>query len=939
MNYYRLCAKAAFLLALVAAPAVVFAGGKTEEANFTTPAQLYYLSPKIADGNTDTLEINLSETVTPGRGRTFVQSVFTVYDTTGSVVFEQVTPLEKAKTIPSISYDGTDKDGNPLTDGVYIFTIVTTDNKNNKSSSDPFPLVVDNTPPEIRTVRLIAGNVVVPSADDGVGIAINGTPELLWEAYAVSADGTKTLVLSQKSEQPQDPPQTWEWKGTASSGAEVASGAYELEVRAQDGAGNSATLALDTKLIVSSEGALTLSSDLAAVSPNGDGVMDRAALTISGDEALLESFESVQIVASVPQENGRTQKAAVVDAESVTNLYFEGEDQFGLALEEGPYEVFVQAKTKGGDVYVTNRVPVAVDATAPKISFSVQTAPTPTPADEPLYVGGEDRAQLVGTFSVDDPNAKTELRVLRGEEEVALRELPFSAQPAQFTIPADFQVAEGQEPVDGLYTAFITSTDEAGNTAKYPPVKVIRDTEEKTLTVTTSAESLSANKNPITISSEYSQTGLKETLLEITDADGKAVRTEALPYYLPSYEWNARDNANVIVPDGAYDVKVTAVYYNGAFAEQTLSGITVDSTPPEITEFTPNAEIIEPQKTDAPNAVFSVAQNSNEEGVTWKAEIRSVTDEVIFSQETTELSTFTWDVKTADGANAPDGDYFYVISAEDAAGNKAERTASFVVDTGVYNAGEVLNASDPLRPIYFSGYNGDLFAVSEEEKPALYENLLYIRGIARLLKTDSSYTITITGHAAGLLSGAAGEREQNEVLIPLSRERATSVSRALEVLGIDAGRITLKAVGGSFPAVENPSAQDIGKNRRVEFEIAGGVQSAAPATDAAAEQSADQPADQSTGQPADAAASETAQDATGQPATDQSAGQPADQTADQSAEQPADAAAPQDATGATAEDAAAPQDAAAAPASSAEGQATDQTQTAPPATEQPATQQ
>ena len=121
-----------------------------------------------------------------------------------------------------------------------------------------------------------------------------------------------------------------------------------------------------------------------------------------------------------------------------------------------------------------------------------------------------------------------------------------------------------------------------------------------------------------------------------------------------------------------------------------------------------------------------------------------------------------------------------------------------------------------MPQIYFSAYSDDIF--SPDNQGERYDNLINIRSIAKLLKAYN-YPVTIVGHAAQLLSGARAKTEQTDVLIPLSRQRAEKIKRSLEILGVPSDQISIKAVGGAEPQVENASAEEIWKNRRVEFII------------------------------------------------------------------------------------------------------------------------
>ncbi len=63
------------------------------------------------------------------------------------------------------------------------------------------------------------------------------------------------------------------------------------------------------------------------------------------------------------------------------------------------------------------------------------------------------------------------------------------------------------------------------------------------------------------------------------------------------------------------------------------------------------------------------------------------------------------------------------------------------------------------------------------------------------------------------------EREHEEVLLPLSEERAEVIMEALIDRGVDEDRLSAVGRGGSEPLVPHDDTENRWKNRRVEFEL------------------------------------------------------------------------------------------------------------------------
>jgi len=91
--------------------------------------------------------------------------------------------------------------------------------------------------------------------------------------------------------------------------------------------------------------------------------------------------------------------------------------------------------------------------------------------------------------------------------------------------------------------------------------------------------------------------------------------------------------------------------------------------------------------------------------------------------------------------------------------------------------------------------------------------------LAEIFERFPEYTIQIEGHANHRMDPESreGVLEQEEILIPLSLERAEAVKLALMELGIEGDRVIASGIGGADPIFSFNDSQNSWKNRRVEF--------------------------------------------------------------------------------------------------------------------------
>jgi outer membrane protein OmpA-like peptidoglycan-associated protein len=91
--------------------------------------------------------------------------------------------------------------------------------------------------------------------------------------------------------------------------------------------------------------------------------------------------------------------------------------------------------------------------------------------------------------------------------------------------------------------------------------------------------------------------------------------------------------------------------------------------------------------------------------------------------------------------------------------------------------------------------------------------------LTEILNKYGQYNIQLEGHAVRLLwkDEKKWKTEENDVLLPLSRERAESIKSALIQRGIKVERMSSMGYGGYRPVVPHSDEQNRWKNRRVEF--------------------------------------------------------------------------------------------------------------------------
>lgn len=201
----------------------------------------------------------------------------------------------------------------------------------------------------------------------------------------------------------------------------------------------------------------------------------------------------------------------------------------------------------------------------------------------------------------------------------------------------------------------------------------------------------------------------------------------------------------------------------------------------------------------------------------WEIQIMDPLGNIFYARQ--ELGsppkTFIWDGTSNDGERVSSVvNYILTLKIEDLLGRI--QTHEVDIQTGIL----VIQDGDRLKiRIPSIVYAPDSSFLLTDETETGQKNREILIKLAEIFKRYPEYTIQIEGHANHRMNpdDRAGILEQEEILIPLSLERAESVKQALIELGIEGERIVASGIGGADPIFPFDDNLNSWKNRRVEF--------------------------------------------------------------------------------------------------------------------------
>ncbi len=565
--------------------------------------------------------------------------------------------------------------GSVVPDGRYRIVIEAVDDNGNLASTEPWAVVVDTLPPTVTAAGPGASGEALIFSPDGDGnkdsfaITQKGSQEDVWKAEVSDAAGTPVRVWTFTAASPAD----LLWDGKNDSGQVVPDGVYAYRISSVDRAGNSASARVENIIVNTQQPPVGVSIDLAAFSPNGDGIKD-----------------SINLIPNVPVRGGISGwNLAVLDAsgnerwsisgsnaESLATRYsFAGKDNSGQLLPAGSY------RTRLTVFYVNGHRPVAyspgfiIDITAPQATVSVSRT-----AFNPL--GDADVTVTISQTGSEEERWTGDMTNAAG---LAVKTWTFIGVPDP-TVVWDGSDNAGKVVPDGAYTYRLSATDKAGNSGHATGSAIMVDTQNKAVRLSLDRRAFSPNGDGVAdtvtlLPESQSATPIQSWNLSLLNAADGKVRSYTGTGTLPAkVVWDGKADDGRKAPDGVYHAELAVRYITAELERARSVDMALDTLAPSInlsaayTLFSPDG--------DGRKDSLEIYQESVP-GDTWNGRIVDKAGRVYRSWTWKDRAApFSWDGTDAEGNKVPDGVYRYLVQAEDPAGNKTERFIdNIVVDT------------------------------------------------------------------------------------------------------------------------------------------------------------------------------------------------------------------------------------------------------------------
>lgn len=467
------------------------------------------------------------------------------------------------------------------------------------------------------------------------------------------------------------PPAELQWDGKDLSNRLVKDGIYLFTLGLVTPAGNQVAIAPSPLIVDRAPPAAEASVEPSLFSPNGDGVKDETQFNLKAfDPNGIHSW-----LLTIKDSEGAPARAIGGKGAPPAAVRWDGRGDFEEDVPDGAYTFELTVHDFAGNRAVTSPQKVAINRAG--LVSTVEVVPMLISPN-----GDGFRDEVLFKLASGDPDSvdRWALRIMNRNGK-PVHEFSGHGAPPQ-RIPWS-GLAGKKALADGSYQVMLSETDRAGNTASTTPQPLEIDTAPPILAARLEPGLLSPNGDGNQDSGSFAlkaddEHPLERWSLTVSNDVGRAAKTfsgsaGSRPPAKVAYEGLSEDGQPLI--DGAYGYVLEAADAAGNKAATPKQTFRIDRTPPLLSVsadpllFSPNGDGV----LDA-TAFKPTAQDAGPLQA-WRLSVSDAKGTLVRSftgPADAVPPSLPWDGKSNDRAPLPDGEYSFVLSAVDVAGNRSE---------------------------------------------------------------------------------------------------------------------------------------------------------------------------------------------------------------------------------------------------------------------------
>ena len=724
-------------------------------------------------------------------------------------------------TPPDIEWDGRSDEGAIVPDGRYEYVLVGVDRAGNRSESEPVPLIVHT---RIDGVRLLPHATVAPVTAGG---------ELAPVRYDVTVSGPADVVswrfdvtplfgpADRRSRVPREgegaPPEQIVLTGHDAAGQELSEGEYEVTLTVEYRSGVRVRSAAVPYIVdrTAPHGRLVAQT---APSPSDEP----EELVFGGSGRVEVEFSAVvsddRWVLHLSRD-GRTERLPLTHLGlrgEQLSYSWDGRDLSGRPMPDGRYRITLHGTDRAGNAGATNEVRVVKDTRPSSATLAADPRRFSAFAED-----APDSVVLTTRITPPDRISSSRLEIMDVHGRVVRRWHDSDQRRFEWSGRTDV----GAQVPDGSYTARLEVHHVNGNRTVATAGPIVVDTQPPTVyqldapyrVVRPTGDGYRDTVRILQWTSDAVWTG------RVVDAQGRVVAERRWSERAEDFTWDGRDEAGSTVADGEYTYELLGRDEVGNLQRAQLL-LVVDTTslpafrrPPHLSIAAVPLLFVPSVDRDGRPLTLSLEASGPNEIAAWSVEFSDATGDPVrsFRGDGPPPAELEWDGRYADGRLVESASaYRAVLAATDVYGNRSE--AAVRVETGVLVLRDGILPRVMVPSVVFPWMSADLLAVDEASRR---RNLDALRSLAEVLRRSPEHEILLEGHASSdeYEDQPRIDSRRREQLATLSATRAESVRRALALLGVEPGRMSVVSYGDARPVVAPEDRENRWRNRRVEF--------------------------------------------------------------------------------------------------------------------------
>lgn len=515
----------------------------------------------------------------------------------------------------------------------------------------------------------------------------------------------------------------------------------------------------------------------------------------------------------------------IVDEDDKTIVGWEWEDELpeehkwngrntdDEVVDDGRYRYILKGSDEAGNIVTVSRDNIQVDTETQSLSMERNRGAF-SPDDDDV----RDTVTLTPEIPEEAELLEWDFEIVDEDGESVMEQSGSDDIPDSFTFTGrsdDDMLPEGE------YTPSLTVTFRNGESETVETRSVELDVTPPSVEVSAEEEEFSPKENQDVTVTHDTEGAERWKGSIIPEDEDEATLTEKWEEDLPeTFTWNGQTGRGEEAGTGKYRYVLRATDRAGNRSTAETEAFLLDRDAPSVsvevepTPFYPGAD-------DADTELEITVETDDETEIEEQRVTVYDPEGDVFTRlgdEDEVEDTLTWNGRDEDD-QLPESarDYTVSVTVTDSVGNEstAERTVPIGILIEEDQGGDLRFRITGIRFAPFEDSFTDL-----DDQDVVDENEETLDEIAELLKEYPDQNVRVEGHAVHIFHGGEQmENEQEEVLLPLSEERAEVIVEALIERGVDEERLSAVGRGGSEPLFPHDDYENRWKNRRVEFEL------------------------------------------------------------------------------------------------------------------------